>query len=397
MTKMRKEKFIAIAVLAAMLAGCSQNNTAEETTAAASAEITESTTTMSEATTVSVTLETTEKVAESEETESPKVIPADEVYDVYPMRIIYPEKTETNITVVEEKEINEEFKNGEFVVYKFSAAYPVFSGGDEAVTEKINGYIKNYVDSICDELEWDAAAYDTSEYDIDSFPYSMCGFFYERSFDGGYGEDVLCDVNGNILSVYFENYTYGAGAMHGIETPLPMVFDLRTGERVDFNKIIGDADGLSEVLSKALYDYLYTNPYSTRSDVPDNYAEFNQKRINGEFVPDDWVEFGFDDEGDYVAAMRKANYRMTVHSGCLCFYLAGYEYGSYADGIRRIDVPIKDVLPYLTEEGQALFEGYTSAESKPANIISENGVKSFDTGGEWEEPHLLFSDKPGRS
>lgn len=137
-----------------MLAGCSQNNTAEETTAAASAEITESTTTMSEATTVSVTLETTEKVAESEETESPKVIPADEVYDVYPMRIIYPEKTETNITVVEEKEINEEFKNGEFVVYKFSAAYPVFSGGDEAVTEKINGYIKNYVDSICDELEW---------------------------------------------------------------------------------------------------------------------------------------------------------------------------------------------------------------------------------------------------
>ena len=106
-------KIIAIAVLAAMLAGCSQNNTAEEITSTASAEITESTTTMSEATTVSAASETTEKVAESEESESPKVIPADEIYDVYPMRIIYPEKTETNITVVEEKEINEEFKNGE--------------------------------------------------------------------------------------------------------------------------------------------------------------------------------------------------------------------------------------------------------------------------------------------
>lgn len=292
------KKFIAIAVLAAMLAGCSQNDTAEEITSTASAEITESTTTMSEATTtVSVASETTEKVTESEETESPKVIPADEIYDVYPMRIIYPEKTETNITVVEEKEINEEFKNGEFVVDKFSAVYPVFGGGDEAVTEKINGYIKNYVDSICDELEWDAAAYDTSEYDIDSFPYSLCGFFYERSFDGGYGEDVLCDVNGNILSVYFEEYSYGAGAMHGIETPSPMVFDLRTGDRVDFNKIIGDADGLSEMLSKALYDYLYTNPYSTRSDVPDNYEEYNKKRISDGFVYDSVVEFGFDDEG----------------------------------------------------------------------------------------------------
>ena len=69
-----------------------------------------------------------------------KVTPADEVYEVYPKRIIYPEKTETEITA-EKAAITEGFeKNGKTIV-AFSAVYPVFSGGDEAVMKKINDSI----------------------------------------------------------------------------------------------------------------------------------------------------------------------------------------------------------------------------------------------------------------
>lgn len=409
-----KRKIIAAFAVLGLLTGC-EKSSAEGTvqvseTVSTAAAVSESTSAVSESTTAESTTKATEETSaettdvtpdtteEEKEAEDINGNSADKFYDVYPMRIIYPEKTGTDITA-EKAEITKEFKKGEFVVYKFSAAYPVFSGGNEAVMQKINGYIKNYVDEIYNELERETAKTDTSEYAVDDFPYSMCGFIYERAFDGGYGETVLCDVNGNLLSVYFEDYEYGAGAMHGYETPMPMVFDLRTGERVDFNKIIADADGLSEVLSKALYDHLYL--YGNWRDTADKYAEYNEKRKKDNFMSGEYLEFGTDKDGDYVAACNKANGRMTVRDGCLSFYLAGYEYGSYADGIRRVNVPIKDVLPYLTKEAQELFAGYASAESKPVNIIETDGEKYFDretdTVYEWDEPHLYFSDTPGRS
>lgn len=363
-------------VSAAAVAAVSQKAVAETTTKAA-----EETSAATSAATTAATTAVTSDTAEKEEI---KVTPADEVYDVYPMKIIYPEKTDTDITA-EKAEINKDFKNGEFIVYKFSAAYPVFSGGDEAVMRKINGYIKKYVDEIYSDLEKATAKTDTSEYDIDGFPYSMCGFLFERSFTAGdyhkYRDDWNYDVNGNILSVYFEDYEYGAGAAHGYETPVPMVFDLRSGERVDFNKIIADADGLSEALSKALFDYRYAYTYTNsayRSYDADKYAEYNGNRISNGFRDEKFIEFGTDEEGNYIAVYCPVNDNIIIKDGCLSFYLAPYQYGSYAEGIRRIDVPINDILPYLNEAGKALFEGFVSAESKPVNVIDYRGKRYFD-------------------
>ena len=365
---------IIAAVLALSLSGCSQ------TAAEVSVTVSES---AAEESAAKAAEEASAKTTESKGTI--KVTPADELCDVYPKRIMYPEKTETNITA-EKAEINEEFKNGEFVVYKFSSAYPVFSGGDEEVVKKINEYIKNYIYEIYNELERKTASAYTSEYDIDGFPYKMCGFIYENSFTAGdyleYRKGWNYDINGNILTVYFEDYIYGAGAVHGSEAPRPMVFDLRSGERVDFNKLIADTDGLSEILCKSMYDYLYLNS-STYRDTPDNYvgynADYNEELKSKNFYSGDFLVFGTDEDGDYVAAYTKANYIMSVCGGCLSFYLSPYQYGSYADGIRRIDVPIKDVLQYLTEEGRELFADFKSAESVPVNVIEYEYKKYFDT------------------
>lgn len=401
------KKFIAIAVLAAMLAGCSQNDMAEEITAAASAEITESMTTASDATTtVSVTSETVKKAAEAEESQSPAVVPADEVYDVYPMRIIYPEKVGTNITA-ETEDINEGFEKGGKTVVAFSAEYPVFSGRDEAVMKKINDSIKEYIDGIYSEEKESAAAYTLPEVKEDAeydFPYDMCGFYWQRAVTGGayYGYRDEFDVNGNILSVYFEDYSYGAGAAHGIGTPVPMMFDLRTGERIFFSDLIEDRDGLSEFLSKTLCDHQYAYSYSAYSNEDaDKYAKYNEDRISDGFTHNEYIEFGTNEDGDYIAAYCRADDRVIIRDGCVCIYLAPYEYGSHADGIRRIDAAAEDIYSYLNEKGKSLLEGYTSAESEPVNVIEYKGKRYFDNifptfkvGEAWfpSRPRL-FTDK----
>lgn len=314
-----------------------------------------------------------------------KVTPADEVYEVYPKRIIYPEKTETNITA-EKAEITEGFEKGGRTIVAFSAEYPVFSGGDEAVMKKINDSVKAYIDGIYSEEKESAAKYtltdikEDAEYD---FPYGMCGFYWQRAVTGGayYGFRDEFDVNGNILSVYFEDYSYGAGAAHGSGTPVPVMFDLRTGERVFFSGLIEDADGLSEALSKALFDYRYAYTYTNsayRSDDADKYAEYNGNRISEGFRDERFVEFGMNDEGNYIAAYCPADDRVIIRDGCVCIYLAPYEYGNHADGIRRADAPISDILPFLNEEGRSLLEGYVSAESEPANVIEYKGKRYFD-------------------
>lgn len=366
-----KRKIIAFAAAAVLLTGCTAGKSAEstETSAEVAAAVTESTTEVLEvaATTVSAASETT-TAAETEEIESPTVVPADEVYDVYPKRIIYTEKRSTDITA-ENVSINEGFEKSGKTVVAFSAEYPVFSGGDEAVIKKINDGIKAYIDGIYNEEKESAAKYtlpEVKEDDEYDFPYDMCGFYWERAVTAGgfyeYSDDCY-DINGNILSVYFIDFSYGAGAAHGYETPVPLAFDLRTGERIDFDAFIADKSGLSEVMSKALYDYLYAynyTPSSFHNTDADKYAEYNEKRISE--LKSQNLKFGFDE----------------VRNGCVCFYLAPYEYGCYADGIRRIDLPVSDILPCLNEAGTALFDGCVSAESEPVNVIEYRGKRYFD-------------------
>ncbi|MCM1328603.1 MAG: DUF4163 domain-containing protein [Ruminococcus sp.] len=384
---MRKNIFIAV-LLSFLLTGC-EKNSAEISLTETGAETVTSTKTVASTVTETST-ETAEKVTETEtvteiaEEEKVKITPADEVYDVYPSRIIYPEKAVTNITA-ETVQISENFEKGGKTIVSFSAAYPVFSGGDEAVMKKINDSIKAYIDGI-----YNAGKEETERYVLpevkegeDDFPYDLCGFYTQSAVTGGnyYGYKNEFDVNGNILSIYLEEYSYGAGAAHGIGEPVPMMFDLRTGERVLFSDLVGDAEGMSEALSKALFDYRYAYTYtnsSYRSDDADKYAEFNEKRISEGFRDDKFIEFGEDGEGNYFAVYCNSDDRAVFREGCVSMYLAPYEYGSHADGIRRVDAPVGDIMPYLNEEGRALLEGYAAAESVPVNVIENKGKRYFD-------------------
>ncbi|MDE6133203.1 MAG: hypothetical protein K2G04_07515 [Oscillospiraceae bacterium] len=125
-------EIIAITVLAAMLTGCVKGGTAEiSETETVTTSVTSDTAIYCDESVFSDTEKTADETSEAEETQNPTVISADEIYSVYPRRIIYPEKTETNI-IAEKAEINEELKKDGCTVFEFTAVYPVFSGGDAA-------------------------------------------------------------------------------------------------------------------------------------------------------------------------------------------------------------------------------------------------------------------------
>ncbi|MDE5860003.1 MAG: DUF4163 domain-containing protein, partial [Oscillospiraceae bacterium] len=231
-----------IALFVLSLGGCSWNSAenseqvSEMVSAAAVAAISQrAEAESSTAVTTSVTSETVifcdkevfeETSAEIEaKTKGIKVTPADEVYNVYPKRITYPEKTETNITA-EKAEIKEEFKKDGYTVDEFRAVYPVFSGGDEAVMQKINDSIRAYIDEV-----YEKSKKHTEEYDFETdCDHVTSGFGFSMSICGNSrnNTELTYDINGNILSVDFYTEDYAGLAAHGAVRPVSLVFDVRT-------------------------------------------------------------------------------------------------------------------------------------------------------------------------
>lgn len=286
-----------------------------------------------------------------------KGVPADEVYNVYPKRILYPEKTETNITA-EKAEINEEFKKDGQVVFEFSAVYPVFGGGDGAVIQKINDGVKAYIDEVYEDISRRTEEYDADK-DGEIFPpwhFSMtiCALG-SRGWENGI--DLDYDINGNILSVFFYTEDHPPLAAHGAVEPALMTFDLRTGEQINFNEIFEDKKAVINEINMAAYQY-FENRW--RSGGVEGY-ESGFEKFSG--IPE---HYDFDRE-------------ITVRNGCLSYCTVPYGFGgSFADGMQFMDVAAEDIYPYLNEKGRSLFEGYQSAESEPVNIIEEKGEKYFD-------------------
>ncbi|MDE6710115.1 MAG: DUF4163 domain-containing protein [Oscillospiraceae bacterium] len=282
-----------------------------------------------------------------------KVTPANELYNVYPKRITYPEKTKTNITA-EKAEIKEEFKKDGYTVDEFRAVYPVFSGGDKAVMQKINDSVKAYIDEV-----YEKSKKHTEEYDIENDTYVKAHFGFSMSICGNSrnNTELTYDINGNILSVDFYTEDYAGGA-HGAVRPVSLVFDLRTGEKVDFNNIFEDKNAVVNEINMAAYQYF--ERIWSRHGVDEYESGF--ENLSGKLNTDDL------DRG-----------HITVKNGCLSYCTVPYEFGgSFADGMQFMDVAMEDIYPYLNEAGKSLFEGYASAKSEPVNIIEEYGEKYFD-------------------
>lgn len=308
---------------------------------------------------------------ETENTEFPKVTPANEMYNIYPMKIIYPERQRTSLTVTIETAKDDVYTDDGRHAAEFTAEYPLISGTDETVCQRINNEIKLFIDGTIDEFR---------KYTKDTEVVYEPTHKWEINMDGVDFAGDGYDINGNILTVYFAYHTYGAPAAHGSEAPTPMIFDLRTGDRVYFSDLIADSDGLAKTLESWFNDYLFAYgavPYGMLD--AEEYVDILRKSNDGTSSKTNSEQFGMDSDGIFRVAGNDADERMTVYNGCVGFYLSAYEYGSFADGVRRVDIPVNDILPYLGDKGKSLFEGYTSGSSVPANVIEYKGGKYFDT------------------
>lgn len=350
--KMLKITAAVIAVLA--LAGCS-------------ADVPDEMERVSETTALAV-----EKNTENEE--FPKVTPANELYDVYPVRIIPPQNGVKKINA-ETENIQEELYNSEGVLIGvFHANYPVISGYSEEVCERINAEIKGYVDGVLE-----AARQGTEMRGIEKGGgmSEEAREFYENDsdkptilfYDDSAGDNFFC-----MNFVYMPN-TAGTAPDHVYSAP--MIFDLRTGERVDFENLISDREGFASAMENALKQIVIMNDQNVSADGYGK-AMGEDIKVHEYFSAD----FG-DGEDGYLIGNHTPYERISVKNGCVGFYYTFDDFGiAVTDsdtGVYWAGIPFDEAARYLTDRGKELFAGYLSAESVPANVIEYKGGRYFDT------------------
>ena len=323
-----------------------------------------------------------ETVTYSDEPAFPVVTPADEIYKVYPMKIIYPEKQETSAKITMETVQKDMYNPDGFLAMKLSVEYPVISGIDETVCKKINDNMKAHADAAAAWAQEWADSFETPSDTAQELLTTENAIprKYTVNTTGTYFEGSGCEINGNILTVYFAVNDYIFPQVHGTEEPEPVMFDLRTGDEILFSELIGDKDKIEELLSKA-----YSMGAIMRGRLP--FGELEADKAS------EWLAHGVGSENAYFT-----DDRISVRDGCIGFYLAPNDEGdAFGSGVKFRHLPAEDFIPYLNEKGKSLFEGYVSATSVPANVIEYRGRKYFDTM-EWipdfiDKDNLSDSDR----
>lgn len=369
------KKIIAFVILSAlMLAGCEKNPvelTEASETAEAAAQVSE-TSKAAESTsaeTTSVTTETESEASETTETEPPYiedgkppvVMSAEELYDTYPVKLIYPERQDVSDKVKTEVLQEDFYTSNGLKASEFYAEYPILAGYDESVCKKINDTVKAFIDeNYNDEKSWvESYEFDKNEIGVME-DYGIPIRKHIINMDGTYFDGFGYDINENIFSVYFADNNEYFQAAHGSENPVPMMFDLRTGDKIIFSELIGEKDKMWEVFGKAEYrgELLHgTVPFGERN--ADEISEFMKPPF-------------------YATDTFYTDEKIAVMDGCIGFILAPYEGGSFADGVRFWRLPASEFVPYMNDEGKVLFEGYISAETTAPKVIEYKGKRWFD-------------------
>lgn len=383
---MAKYRILAIASAALMLCSCG-GNTEQVLSETVSAEITSGTVaTLAETTTEKTTsAETTEAETTSADEENvgelPVITPLSELYDVYLTELEYPEVTDSPVEVKYES-VTEDIMWNDKLVCKFDVQYPVISAVknasaiDDEVLQKINESARVRAEDIYTNYKSGAE--------------DVYNELAECEMPDEFHDEVMttCRVvntSGNILTIYYEDYYYGAGAVHGYEVPCLEMYDLTTGEQIFLADIVEDKEGLFEPVRKAIADMEFMQYEHSLDEYADYCAESDgnaeETYANG---------YGVDTDGVFYLASCNTDYRASIEKGCLCLYIAPYEYGSYADGIRRLEIPLDDVRQYFTDKGKALIEGIPSAKARSASLIEYKG-QTFTTL-EKHIPYDLFGD-----
>ena len=377
---MGRKTALFLAILTAMtLAACGNEAVSETEQVTATSEVTTTAETTAEVTTSTETETTAAETTMAAEikNEMSVIYSAAEKYEYYPLEVIYPEKQETDITA-EKTETAEELCNADgYCIVNFGTKYPVFGSEsvDSDVLDKINSQIKAYIDEAYEYERTYAEEYVVYENETEEFPYTLCEFIHERQIKCNidYSDADSFDVSGNILSVYFVDYFYGAGAAHGIGAPVPMLFDLRTGEQIRLSEMVDDKMAFSERFMASITDVMFRTRLEYENNVMADYNDVFKEIMN----TDSGEAYGVDADGNIIIGYCNADTRLTVKNGCVGFYIGPYEYGCYADGIRLAEVPIDELLPYMNDEGKVLFEGIASAATAPVMLTVEDGIEKI--------------------
>lgn len=316
---------------------------------------------------------TTVSKTETTAAEKPVVFSADEKYKYYSMEIIYSEAQQTDITA-EKAEVGERFDNPDgFCVVEFSERYSVFASENAdraAVLEKINEKIKAYIDARYNG--WKQLAENTTEekdtYFFDTELYALKKYIYQVNISDS-NENFDCngyDICGNVLSVNFVDHYYGAGGAHSVDIPMIMMFDLTTGDLLNIVQLVEDREGFEDKIRHKSAEYGFDALLTNDDAVAEKYNESVESFANDTEMLD-----------TFVVVSDENNYRYGVKNGCICFYLAPFEYGSGEDGIRRVEIPISEMLPFMNDEGKSLFGNMVSATTEPVMVMSENGEEKI--------------------
>ena len=351
-----KKTITAIMVTALMLTGCASDDYNEETTV----------------TTTTSASETEAVVPESNEI---KVTKADELYDVYPVKFSY--KNDNWWGVIDTDPIEEEtvllYNDLGMEMGTFKADYPQVTDEriDGEVREKINNEIKNYRDELVESAQNDVNLLGR---DKDGNMSDLALEFYETARDRYTLTYRVDTVGKNFWAVYFLYSPYHAGAAPEFVYPVQMVFDLHTGERVDFEKIIADKEGFAEAIEKELRSI---GTLSVSSIDADGYKA---AVADSEGLPD-WLNVDLGDGTKQVFMGDNLYQRTAVRDGCLGVYYTLYDFGfgggdeeSYFAGI-----PFSEAEKFLTDEGREIFASYRSAKTEPVNVIEYKGKRYFET------------------
>ncbi|MBD5141229.1 MAG: hypothetical protein HDT25_07445 [Ruminococcus sp.] len=351
-----KKVITAIMVTALMLTGCASDDYNEETTV----------------TTTTSASETEAVVPESNEI---KVTKADELYDVYPVKFSY--KNDNWWDVIDTDPIEEEpvllYNDLGMEMGTFKADYPQVTDEriDGEVREKINNEIKNYRDELFESAQSDVNLHGK---DKDGNMSDEAKMFYETARDSYTLTYRVDTVGKNFWAVYFLYSPYHAGAAPEFVYPVQMVFDLHTGELVDFEKIISDKEGFSTAIEKELRSI---GTLSVSSIDADGYKA---AVVDSEGLPD-WLNVDLGDGTKQVFMGDNLYQRTAVRDGCLGVYYVLYDFG-FGGGDEEsffAGIPFSEAEKFLTDEGREIFASYSSAKTEPVDVIEYKGKRYFET------------------
>lgn len=316
-------------------------------------------------------------ISETEAEEFPKIYNAEELYDVYPVKIIPPENNSKKIST-------ETVTEAGLILYNdlgmemgmFEASYPNITAAEygEEVCEKTNAEFRRYRDECFERAQ---KTVNNHGLDENGVMLDSAREFYKTARDIFTVKFRGDSIGDNFLCVYFQYDPDLAGAAPEYIYPAPMMLDLNTGERVELEDIIEDKERFINALNEAAEQLVIMDDYQISADKYEETTEnFN------EYFDYDFFEIDYDKDGKRrLVSEDMLMKRAAVRDGCIGFYYTLYDFGVGRSDMEGYfaGIPLDEAKQYFTDYGKEIFAGYTSAKTEPAKVIEYKGERYFDT------------------